>query len=257
MWKAVVHSIKSKPSLEEQRIVLSTVAYTVYDLMTEKVKDYKAELASAANEQSSVPPVMSTSKSILCESNVNLYRYGGFALHSLFKKYGTSSSVDKQTMILVLKHLRVRDTQVCELPCAIHYLNEGGLDIMNKCMLPYLRIVIENVRTLINEEKCCQLGTHRIEVACKKLEDNGELFRTLIKCIQEAHVDVMAPVFAAVIPRIHKELLRILFHARVNEYMTASIEIELERRGKAVQVEQSLRDQLKTFSGLRTRQLSV
>ena len=35
--------------------------------------------------------------------------------------------------------------------------------------------------------------------------------------------------------------------------MSASIEIELEKSGKAVHVEQSLRDQLKTFSGLKKR----
>ena len=74
-----------------------------------------------------------------------------------------------------------------------------------------------------------------------------------VKCIQEANVDVTAPAVATVIPKLHQELLRKMFHARVNEYMTASIEIDLERSGKVVQVEQSLRDQLKTFSGLKTR----
>lgn len=63
----------------------------------------------------------------------------------------------------------------------------------------------------------------------------------------------MAPSFAAIIPKIQKELLRKMFHARVNEYMTASIEIELEKKGKAVQADQSLQDQLKTFIALKTR----
>ncbi len=44
-----------------------------------------------------------------------------------------------------------------------------------------------------------------------------------------------------------------LFHARVNEYMRASIELELERSGKAVKADQSLRDHLKTFSAMITR----
>ena len=165
----------------------------------------------------------------------------------------SSSSNDKKTMLLVLNQLKITDTQVHELPKAIHYLNQGGLDIMRRCMLPYLRIVIKNVQTLINEETNRQLGTHMIEVACKKVEDNAELFRTFVKCIQEANVDVVAPSLAAIIPRVQKELLRKMFHARVNEYMTASIEIELDKMGKAVQADQSLRDQLKTFSALKTR----
>ena len=44
-----------------------------------------------------------------------------------------------------------------------------------------------------------------------------------------------------------------VFHARVNEYMVASEEIELEKAGKAVKVEQCLRDELKTFSALKGR----
>ena len=52
---------------------------------------------------------------------------------------------------------------------------------------------------------------------------------------------------------MYKELTAKIFHARINEYMSATEEIELEQKGKAVRVEQSLRDQLKTFSGLKGR----
>ena len=85
MWKAVVHSIRSKPTLGEQRIVLSTVAYTVYDLMTEKVKGYKTEFATSAADHSSVVPVMSTCTP-KCESNVSLYRYMVVLLYIPFSK---------------------------------------------------------------------------------------------------------------------------------------------------------------------------
>ena len=43
-----------------------------------------------------------------------------------------------------------------------------------------------------------------------------------------------------------------IIHARVNEYMIVSEELELERAGKVVKVEQCLRDQLKTFSALKS-----
>lgn len=92
-----------------------------------------------------------------------------------------------------------------------------------------------------------------IEVASKEVEGDEELFRIFMKCIQETGVDISASGVATVISRLHQELCKKMFHARINEFMTASIEIELEECGKAVQVEQSLRDGLKTFSGLKTR----
>ena len=117
-------------------------------------------------------------------------------------------------------------------------------------MLPYLRVIVESVSSLINEDNCQQLGVHMIETVCEELEGDAELFGTFVKCIHEAHVNVELP---SVIPKLHKELLKTIFHARVNEFMTASVEIDLEKSVKAVPVEQSLQDKLKTFSGLKTR----
>ena len=151
----------------------------------------------------------------------------------------------------VLKQLGIQDSN--KLPAAIHYLNEGGLFLMSSHMLPYLRIIFESVSSLINEDKCQQLGVHMIDTACEELKGDTELFHTFVKCIQEAHVNVELSSVASVIPKLHKELLKKMFHARVNEFMTASVEIELEKSVKAVPVEQSLRDKLKTFSGLKTR----
>ena len=137
-----------------------------------------------------------------------------------------------------------------KVPAAIHYLNQGGLFLKSSHMLPYLKVIVESVSSLINEDKCQQLGVHMIETVPEELEGDAELFGTFVKCIQEAHVNVELPF---VIPKLHKELLKTIFHARVNEFMTASVEIDLEKSVKTVPVEQSLRDKLKTFSGLKTR----
>ena len=88
-----------------------------------------------------------------------------------------------------------------------------------------------------------------IEAACQDIETDKELVNTFAQCIQDTGVDVSSPI----IPRLHNELSKKMFHARVNEFMTASVEIDLERNGKAVKVDQSLRDQLKTFSAIKTR----
>ena len=45
---------------------------------------------------------------------------------------------------------------------------------------------------------------------------------------------------SAVVSRLCSELSKKIFHARVKEYLTASVEIELERSGKAVKAADSL-----------------
>ena len=77
IWKDIVDEVKSNPSIEEQRIVVSTMAYTIYDLMTEKVKDHKVALAVSTETASSDSSLVTR----FSESNVSLHRYGGFALH--------------------------------------------------------------------------------------------------------------------------------------------------------------------------------
>ena len=130
----------------------------------------------------------------------------------------------------VLKQPGIQDSS--RLPAAIHYLNQGGLFLKSSHMLPYLKIIVESVSSLINEDKCQQLGVHMIETACEELEGDAELFGTFVKCIQEADVNVELP---SVITKLHKELLKKIFHARVNKFMTASVEIELEKSVKLYQ----------------------
>ena len=88
-----------------------------------------------------------------------------------------------------------------------------------------------------------------IEIACKDIDKDTELTWIFTECVHNAGVNTSS----AVVSRLYGELSKKIFHARVNEYMTASIEIELERSGKVVKADQSLHDQLKTFSALKTR----
>ena len=250
VWHAAVDKCKCNVSDEEQRIVVSTLVYAVYDLMTDKVKDYKKGIDCSETTEGPLTDSDDVSTVTFSESKVNLYRYGGFALHSLLKKYykHTQKPCTKD-ILTTLKHRRVKEDQLADLPVAIQQLNQGGLDIIAPCMLPFLRGLIENVRSLVNEERCQDLGQHMIEIACKDIDKDTELTRIFTECVHNAGVDTSS----AVVSRLYGELSKKIFHARVNEYMTASIEIELERSGKVVKADQSLRDQLKTFSALKTR----
>ncbi len=103
--------------------------------------------------------------------------------------------------------------------------------------------------SLVNEEQSRECGQEIIKVAWSKVENCTEINEVFLHCIKNAGVDQLNPS----IPKLYNELSIKLFHARVNEFMTASVEIELERCGKAVRADQSLRDELKTYSALKSR----
>ena len=249
-WKCVVDKYDCAFSIDEQRIVVSTIAYIVYDIMTGKIKDYKSSLSCTSTDD--ISPTPQGVAVPLVESNVSLYRYGGFALHSLIQKYqdtavdGSAASAD---LMPILKQLKIKHDEVGLMPYGIQQLNQGGLVIMSPSMLLYLRKAIEKVSSLVNEEKCHEYGHSMIAVARAKIENDSELHSTFTRCINNIGIDSSLTV----VSKVYNELTRKIFHARVNEYMTASVEIELERSGKAVKAEQSLRDQLKTYSGIKTR----
>lgn len=152
------------------------------------------------------------------ESKVNLYRYGGFALHSLLKKYYKQKPCSKD-ILTTLRHLRVKGDELYNVPHAIQQLNQGGLDIITPHMLPFLRGLVEKVRSLVNEERCQDLGEHMIAVACKDIDMDMERVQIFKQCMPDAGVDTSP----AVVSKLYSELSKKVFHARVSQYMTASI----------------------------------
>ena len=78
-------------------------------LMTVKVKEYKIGLASITEAEAT--PAATPQQ--LHESNVCLYRYGGFALHSLLKKYDPTSGADQHVMIKLLRLLKLKTLLNC------------------------------------------------------------------------------------------------------------------------------------------------
>ena len=135
----IVSCVKIVANDQDQRIVISTVAYHVHDLMTEKVKDFKKQLSHT--EQ----PLQHSTGEHFTESKINLLCYGGFALHSMLLKrerYVTGSNkVAIRMEVELLRSIRVTEKEWGDLhvPSAIHYLKRGGLDIISHRMLPFFR----------------------------------------------------------------------------------------------------------------------
>lgn len=113
-------------------------------------------------------------------------------------------------------------------------------------LLPFLRQLVEKVASKVNDDTRKELGQQLIKTAKGELESDSELYKMFQACTSVS-------VYPECGQRLYKEFCMKIFHARVNEYMVASEEIELERAGKAVKVEQCLRDELKTFSALKSR----
>lgn len=247
LWKTVVCRVNDVPNQQEQRIIISTLAYHVHDLMAERVKDFKKGLSGGIEEQS---PITSCSSERFVESNISLLRYGGFALHSMLLKRHRNTSVVVQASaaqeIELLKSIKATDQEWDTLPSGIKYLQQGGLDIISPRMLPFLRHVVEKIASLVNDKTLREQGRYMIKAALCEIEADAQamsLFNEQVPSTFSTHCKV----------QVCSELIRKVFHARTNEYMTAAEEIQLEKEGRVVKAEQSLRDSLKTLSGLKTR----
>ena len=142
--------------------------------------------------------------------------------------------------------IKVTEKEWCELPSAIQYLQQGGLDIISPRMLPFLRSVVEKTTSLVNDERARQHGRNTVELAQREIKADA----TLISLFSE-HTPTTFTTDCKT--RVCTELIQKIFHARVNEYMSAAQEVQLEKEGKVVKAEQSLRDSLKTLSALKPR----
>lgn len=248
----------------QQRIALSRIVYIVYDIVTTKVKEYKVDLLHTVDDDDDNEEPANENSTIVetsfSESNVSLFRYGGFALHSLIQKYrerASSNSADSEArdILCILEVLKIKSEDSNSVPYGIQCLNQGGLVIIDPCLLAYLRLLIDKVLSHINEKQCQEMGQHMIKVARMKIENDTDIRSLFMKCLDNINSVGTLPDSASLpaIDKVYKEFTLKIFHARVNEYMTATAEIELEKSGKAVKADQSLRDQLKTYSSTKGR----
>lgn len=76
--------------------------------------------------------------------------------------------------------------------------------------------------SLVNEEQSRKHGDAMIHVARSLIEKDHSINSSFIRCIQVAGIYPMS----ACIPQLYGKLSLKLFHARVNEFMTASTEIQ-------------------------------
>ena len=156
----------------EERIVVSTLCYAVYDLMVDKVKDYKVEqmLQTEIIGTATAPSTSGASRIKLRESNINLDRYGGFALHSMISKRNKAKQKSPQdpallqTELKFLHSLRIPKDRWNELLGPILDLKQGGLHIVVPEMLSFLRNLVDKVASKVNDDTRQEHGQELIKI---------------------------------------------------------------------------------------------
>ena len=105
---------------------------------------------------------------------------------------------------------------------------------------------MEETTSLVSDEKCKEQGRNMLKSAQSELKADLEIVELFSKQIP-SHITSTCKTSLCL------ELTLKVFHARVNEYMATTEEVQLELEGKIVMAEQSLRGQLKTMSALKSR----
>ncbi len=112
------------------------------------------------------------SSCIFIESNVNLYRYGGFTLDSMIRKrLAHKTKITTKNELDLLEHLKVTKEKWGQLPAAILELKKGGLVVPSPTLLPFLRKVVERTSACVNERKCMEHGRKMIELTKEELDN--------------------------------------------------------------------------------------
>ena len=229
LWEEVMKCAcenKLALSSKEQRIIISSLASVVFDFMARELKEKKSE--STSSSTTALPHYQH-----FREDTDILYRYGGFALHSMIEKRKKKSNCQQEIKLL---HL-MSDQNNTDL-------NQGSLTGISTMLLPFLNTLLTEINRNINQSKLKQFGKNMIKVALPIILQNDILKDMFTTCMKE--IDTTAT--NENIQEICIEFTRKVFNARTNEYMGAQKEIDLEKQGKVTDAQQSLRDELKTYS---------
>ena len=237
-WKMVMDKaieLECALSLEDQRLIVSTLAYIVYDMMCDKVKEKKEKKSQLEAETVEFH-----------ESTVSLYRYAGAALHSMMEKRKKLSLKHKELKLLHAMQIKKEELDV--IPSQVQYLTDGGLVIVSPVIIPFIQELMIEINENINSEKLKLHGKNMIKVALEKIEAIDRLKISFKTCITK-----VGTVEEVALDDIEAEMMKKIFHARVNEFFEARKEINLEKKGLITDADQSLRDALKTYSIKKSR----
>ena len=191
------------------------------------------------------------------ESTISLYHYAGYALHSMMQTAKTRVAAgkaehDRIAELTILKELLCNSEDLKEVPDPIKDLCVNNLCIVSPSLIPFVRSLIDKVLLGINGEQLKSKGQHMVADAKKSLLITQE-FRLCVNTILDNKGSKFESNIEDLLEKIGKEFSNKIINARINEFFKAKKELDLEADKRVVDCDQSLRDQLKTFSSLKSR----
>ncbi|KAL9984460.1 hypothetical protein ACROYT_G006754, partial [Oculina patagonica] len=192
------------------------------------------------------------------EDDVSLYRMSGAALCKMIKlrkdtlaeKKGKRkpTQVSRDQMELELDLLvKLRETDKSQLPEALKILDEGHLTFVKKDFLDFVREADINIREYVNERCLNKHKSNFLEVVHFNVYNDEQLLKSFKWSANKCGVSIQ-DVSSSVVDKVYNDMLHKLCNTRTKEFFRGKFEKDLASSGKVVEADQSLRDNLKTFS---------
>ncbi len=226
-----------------------------YDLKSAKIKGKKAVGEPNCTSDISGSPAFVQFN----ESTVSLYRYSGFALHSMIEtrsKRLSDGPWSKRNEIEILESLKCKHNELNHVQSQVKDLDGGCLSIISPKIIPYVQVLLQNIMSSIGEEQLKTHGHEIIKTAKSSLINHPKLLEKFQLCLDDIQRECSGNVVfeSSTIDIVRAEFSDKIFNARINEFFKARKELDLESKTKVVDCDQSLRDKLKTFSSLKFRE---
>lgn len=214
------------------------------------------DFAQAESYNLAQPPDIK--QAITPEDDVSLYRMSGAALCQMIKLRKDTLSekkgkrkptpVSRDQMELELDLLvKLRETDKSQLPEALKILDEGHLTFVKKDFLDFVREADLNIREYVNERSLKKHESNFLEVVHFNVYNNEQLLKSFKWSASKCGVPIK-DVSSNVIDKVYNDMLHKLCNTRTKEFFRGKFEKDLASSGKVVEADQSLRDNLKTFS---------
>ena len=209
-WDSFIKSSTASVAVNDQRVIISSLAYAVYDLMIDNMKDFKADLIDTSLIFSLEPTP---------EHEEIIHRYLGFAVKSLidnkhkYLKNNKAHVLDTREELKVLNSLVVRD----HLPETVLELSEGGLTMVSSEMVLYGGDVLYEFSKI-----SCKHGnksSSELVVMGKEIILNDKVKECFERCVANATSD--SNISKRILSTLFCELTNKIVNARVNEMVKA------------------------------------
>ena len=143
--------------------------------------------------------------------------------------------------------VKLKETDKSHLPEALKILDEGHLTFVKKEFLNFVREADLNIREYVNEQSLKKHKSNFLEVVHFNVYSDEQLLKSFKWSAEKCGASIK-DVESNVIDKVYSDMLHKLCNTRTKEFFRGNFEKDLATSGKVVEADQSLRDNLKTFS---------